>query len=233
MEFKNEQQIERVEHTHQQKLDKIEQAYSSEPWWYDVRGFFILKLAYRSGLLDQVRLFSNNMKLQHLEVAVGTGTLFNLILKWRTLSGASKCEVTAFDYAPRMLSGAIRRFRGNKQVKLELGDVTALHYESLSFDSVNIANAIHCFPDVRTAFAEVNRVLKKGGTLAGNVLLYPRGRGLMDRISRAINVWGVKKGILYTPYKQQEVERFLYEAGFETTFTEVKGNSFNFVATKI
>ncbi|MGN2393366.1 class I SAM-dependent methyltransferase, partial [Pelomicrobium sp. G1] len=33
---------------HEKTLEKIAQAYSSPPWWYDVRGFFILTFAYRS-----------------------------------------------------------------------------------------------------------------------------------------------------------------------------------------
>ena len=28
--------------------DEIAEAYSSEPWWYDIRGFFILTFAYNS-----------------------------------------------------------------------------------------------------------------------------------------------------------------------------------------
>lgn len=233
MDIKNEAQFsQQVEASHQQKLDKIEKAYSSEPWWYDVRGFFILTFAYRSTIQKQIQLFSNNMKAKHLEVAVGTGTLLSLILKWRSLIRAPKVEITAFDYAPRMLAGAIRRFRGNKQMHLELGDVTKLHYSNHSFDSANIANAIHCFPDVKEGLAEVHRVLKTGGTLAGNVLLYPRGRGLLDKLATKINLWGIKKGILYTPYRQQDIEELLYQVGFETLKTEVSGNCFNFVAVK-
>lgn len=217
---------------HQQKLDKIDQAYSSEPWWYDLRGFLILTFAYRSTLPKQIRLFSNNMGLKHLEVAIGTGTLFDLILKWRKLVGAHKSEVVGFDYAQRMLAGAQCRFKNEKNLTLELGDVTHLKYESNTFDTANIANAIHCFPDVMSGLKETHRVLKPNGTLAGNVLLFPKGKSLLDRLANKINQWGIQKGILYTPYTQLSIQHMLIDAGFEFVFEEVSGNCYNFVVRK-
>jgi hypothetical protein len=40
--------------------DEIAQAYRSEPWWYDVRGMFILTFAYNSTLGHQLRFFGPN-----------------------------------------------------------------------------------------------------------------------------------------------------------------------------
>ena len=83
--------------THTEKLDKIEAAYSSEPWWYDIRGFFILTFSYRSTLWNQIALFSKNIGENHLEVAIGSGTLFDIILKWRKLLAKPKSQITAVD----------------------------------------------------------------------------------------------------------------------------------------
>ena len=58
--------------------EKVAQAYSSPPWWYDIRGFFILKLTYRSSLFAQIAFFEKNLRDKHLEVVIGTGTIFGL-----------------------------------------------------------------------------------------------------------------------------------------------------------
>ena len=63
--------------------DEIAEAYSSEPWWYDLRGFFILTFAYNSTINTQLRFFGPHFGPNHLEVACGTGTLLELILRWR------------------------------------------------------------------------------------------------------------------------------------------------------
>jgi len=63
--------------------DEIAEAYSSEPWWYDIRGFFILTFAYNSTIGTQMRFFGPNFGQKHLEVACGTGTLLEMILGWR------------------------------------------------------------------------------------------------------------------------------------------------------
>jgi ubiquinone/menaquinone biosynthesis C-methylase UbiE len=213
-------------------LSKIAKAYDSPPWWYDIRGFFILTFAYRSTLWEQVALFNRNMGQTHLEGAVGTGTLLGIVLKWRALTRAPVVDITGFDYAEPMLDGARRRFRKNKNVTLLHADVGALPFADAHFDTVNIANSVHCFPDVASAFAEVYRVLKPGGTFAMNVLLYPKSNSFLDRISNRINAWGAKKGILHRPYHQDEIRTLLKDAGFGVTYEHVRGNVFNVIAVK-
>lgn len=62
---------------------RVLDGYSSSPLVYDIRGFFILKLAYQGGLFRQILFFGSNMGKQHLDVAVGTGTLLHLILLYK------------------------------------------------------------------------------------------------------------------------------------------------------
>lgn len=212
--------------------DEIAQAYSSTPWWYDVRGFFILTFAYNSTLGTQLRFFGRNFGLRHLEVACGTGTLLELILKWRRWKNLPKVRITGIDYAESMLQGAIHRFSGQTDIDFQHADAAALPFEAGTFDTANIANSIHCFPDVNGALKDILRVLKPGGTLAANVLLYPKGPQPFKWIAERINQWGIRKGILYTPYQSDDVKRRLLESGYRIQSEAFSGNCYNVVAEK-
>ncbi|CAN5488825.1 hypothetical protein BH10BDE1_BH10BDE1_22890 [soil metagenome] len=211
------------------ELKKVDVAYSSDPWWYDVRGFLILTFAYRTTLWSQIGLFSHNMGARHLEAAIGTGTLFELVLRWRRLRRRSASSVVGFDYADRMLAGAQHRFRKEQDIELIKADISVLPFANGEFDTVNIANAIHCVPDVDSGLRELRRVLKVGGTLAGNVLLEPATQSFANRIARRINAWGIRKGILNRPYTRDEIRRLVLANGFVFQNEIVDGNSYSFV----
>ncbi len=210
----------------------VDEAYNSEPWWYDGRGFLILTFAYRSTLPRQIRLFASNMGAHHLEAAIGSGTLFDMILKWRRWKKLAEPKIVGFDYAPRMLEGARRRFGHDWNIHLVQADAAHLPFENGQFDTVNIANAFHCLPEIEKSLAEFCRVLKPGGTLAGNCLLYPPGRGPLDRLANWINEWGAKKGILNRPYTALEVRKHLAQAGFSLVYESISGNCLDFIAKK-
>jgi len=212
--------------------DEIARAYSSQPWWYDVRGFLILTFAYRSTLWNQLRFFGPNIGERHLEVAIGTGTLFELVLGWRRRRRLPVARVTGVDYAESMLAGAMHRFRKRPQIELLHADVATMDFPDATFDTANIANAVHCFPDVEGALRGIYRVLKPGGTLAANVLLYPRGPAPLRSIAQRINDWGIRKGILYTPYEQDDIRARFLGAGFHIDREEVSGNCLNLLAVK-
>ncbi len=213
-------------------LGKIERAYDSQPWWYDVRGFFILTFAYRSTLWAQVRLFGGNIAAYHLEAAIGTGTLFSIILRWRRMKGLPESRVVGFDYAEPMLAGARKRFSKCGNMTLLRADVAKLDFPDHVFDSANIANAVHCFPEVDVALAEILRVLKPGATLAMNVLLYPRGPAPLRWIAKRIDEWGIRKGILVTPYEKDDIRSRILGAGFEILEERETGNTYNVIARK-
>lgn len=212
--------------------EEIAQAYVSEPWWYDVRGFFILTFAYNSTLPAQLRFFSANFGENHLEAACGTGTLLELVLRWRKWKRLPQVRITGFDYAESMLAGAMRRFADNPLITLEHADAADLDFSSDFFDTANIANSVHCFPDVDGAFKEICRVLKPGGCLAANVLLFPNGIWPLKWIAERINAWGIKKGILYTPYHLGDIRQRLVTAGFEIEREERVGNCYNVIGRK-
>lgn len=212
--------------------EEIAQAYSSPPWWYDIRGFLILTFAYNSTLGNQLRFFGPNFGARHLEVACGTGTLLSMVLRWRRRQGMPPSSVLGIDYAESMLAGAWRRFANTPEVEIRHADATNLPFTDGSFDSANIANAVHCLPDVDGALRETCRVLRPGGTLAANVLLYPRGRWPWGAIAERINRWGIRKGILYTPYEQDDIRARILNAGFEILHESVSGNCYNVLARR-
>lgn len=212
--------------------DEIAEAYKSEPWWYDIRGFFILIFAYNSSLGSQLRFFGPNFGKMHLEVACGTGTLLQWMLRWRKLKGLPQVHIVGIDYAEAMLAGAKKRFANKAHIFIQHADAAALPYSDAHFDTANIANSVHCFPDVEGAFKEIFRILKPGGTLAANVLLHPRGSWPFKGIAERINRWGISKGILYTPYNWEDIRQRFVDAGFQVVSEGVKGNCLNLLLRK-
>ncbi len=106
------------------------------------------------------------------------------------------------------------------------------HYPDNSFDSINIANAVHCFPDVDSAFVEVMRVLKPEGIMAANVLLYPQNLGVLEKLATKINHWGIKKGILVSPYQPEDIRSRLQAVGATILSEKISGNTYNIFAKK-
>lgn len=212
--------------------DEIAMAYSSQPWWYDIRGFFILTFAYNSTISAQLRFFGSHFGNNHIEIACGTGTLLELVLKWREWKRLPTVNIIGVDYAESMLAGARKRFMGNKNISFRHADAAKLPFAEASFDTANIANAVHCFPEVELSLREVFRVLKPGGSMAANVLLYPQGIRPLRWIAERINNWGARKGILVTPYLKEDIRQRIIAAGFEIIREFEAGNTYNVVCRK-
>ena len=213
--------------------EQIAAAYKSEPWWYDVRGFFILTFAYNSTLPAQLRFFGANFGAQHLEVACGTGTLLELLLRWRRWKRLPEPgRLVGLDYAESMLAGAMHRFRKKSNFEFLLADAADMPVASDTFDTANVANALHCLPNVDGGLREMLRVLRPGGTMAANVLLFPRGPGPLKSWAERINHWGMRKGILVTPYALDDIRQRITAAGFEIVAEGVSGNCYEVLGRK-
>ncbi len=210
----------------------LDQAYDSPSWWYDIRGYFILRLSYRTTLRALIRFFARNVSGNHLEAAIGSGTLFKMVLFRRWLSRLPAPQVVGFDYARPMLAGACKRFKGQAGMHLQHADVACLAYPDNHFESANVANAVHSFPDVNAGLRELHRVLKPGACLAMNVLLYAKGSRLSRRVANRLVDWGIKKGILFSPYGRDDIESRVRAAGFEIVESRETGNVLMLVARK-
>ncbi|MGE0877671.1 MAG: class I SAM-dependent methyltransferase [Acidimicrobiia bacterium] len=211
---------------------KIAEAYDSPSWWYDIRGFGVLTFSYNNSLWRQVKFFGAHFGPRHLEIACGSGTLLDLVLRYRRLRRMPVVEIVGVDYAPSMLAGAQKRFRNRSDVRLELCDAARLPFADASFDSLAIANALHSIPDAPGAVSESFRVLKPGGLHAANVLLHPRSIWPLSAIARRINRWGTKKGILHKVYDVEEAKALYVAAGFELVKAEISGNCIYLLAKR-
>lgn len=96
-----------------------------------------------------------------LELASGQG--YNAIRLSRELPGA---RITGVDLTPWHVRVARLRARGRANVGFEHGDFHRLRFEHHSFDAVCAVEGFCHARDLRTAMAEVARVLRPGGRFA-------------------------------------------------------------------
>ena len=149
-----------------------------------------------------------------LEVAVGTGVLFENILRLNT-SGINE----GIDLTEAMLARARERARrtGLSNYNLHIGDAYRLDYTDESFDVVMNSYMFDLIPeqDFMTIINEFKRVLRKGGRLI--LVSMTRGSPLFN------SVWdwlyrlypallGGCRGVELSPYMEQ--------AGFEKIYRE-------------
>lgn len=97
-----------------------------------------------------------------LDCATGTG---DLAIEFKKAVG-SEGEVIGTDFCAEMLAFAPDKARKlGLDIKFELADVTALPYESNSFDAASISFGIRNVENPARGLAELYRVLKPGGAL--------------------------------------------------------------------
>lgn len=134
------------------RLNRLEKALMNNP----VRS--LLQRRYEAPLLT--RLGGRTEGLRVLEIGcgrgVGTGIIFSQF-------GAR--EVHAFDLDPEMVEQARRRLSGysSDQLKLSVGDATAISAEDESYDAVFEFGILHHVPRWQKAVSEIRRVLRTGG----------------------------------------------------------------------
>jgi ubiquinone/menaquinone biosynthesis C-methylase UbiE len=214
-----------------QKISAIDEAYDSFPMWYDLRGLFILWITYRSSLRYQLKFFGHLKKNGlHLEVAIGSGSFFRIIYFLSSFKNELPSKIIAIDYAPTMLKGAQKIFKDNSLVELQVLDATRLNYAPNSFDSIHLANAIHCIPQYERALKNIYEVLKPSGIFRVNALLPPSG--WLKKISERVNNWGIQKGILQAPIQENLLISQMQSIGFQIIESFKDGNCLYIIATK-
>ena len=134
------------------KLNRVEKSLMNNP----VRAF--LQKYYEAALLE--RLGGRTEHLRVLEMGCGRGVGTEIIFN---RFGAR--EVRAFDIDPDMINRARTRLRHYRsaQLKLSVGDATAIDAEDQSYDAVFDFGIIHHVPMWRRAISEVSRVLRPDG----------------------------------------------------------------------
>ena len=109
---------------------------------------------------------------RYLDVGCGTGVLCIEILRQ-----APACSVLGIDPAGAMLEFARKKVDSLDlagEVRFEPGDVCALEHDENAFEGVISAFCIRNLTDRATAFREMRRVTKPGGTIVALELSRPR-----------------------------------------------------------
>jgi demethylmenaquinone methyltransferase/2-methoxy-6-polyprenyl-1,4-benzoquinol methylase len=138
-------------------------SYGQDPRW---RRFLVSRI--EAGPGDRV-----------LDVATGTGAVA------RELVRRKGCRVVGVDQSPEMLAEAARRTGGC--VELVEADARALPFADGEFDGVTFTYLFRYVDDPAAVLAELARVVRRRGTLAGLEFGLPRGawRGLWELHVRA------------------------------------------------
>ena len=142
--------------------EEMKTQYARVAWFYDSWG----RITEDKALNRLLSLAAIEDGMSILEVAVGTGRLFEKVVKLNS-SGVNE----GMDISPAMLNHARQRLSHNATTKsyhLQEGSAYELPYESGHFDILFNTFMLDMFPedDFPKVFKEFLRVLKPGGKLA-------------------------------------------------------------------
>jgi ubiquinone/menaquinone biosynthesis C-methylase UbiE len=136
-----------------------------------------------------------------LDVPCGGGVAF------RWLRPSQQVRYVAIDLDEDMLTRARRRSR--RQVEVQRADMRALPLDDASVDVALSYSGLHMVPDPDRAIAELGRVVKPGGRLAGSSFVAPGT--LRQRLVFGI---GARTGHVRPAITEAELRRWLSNAGF-------------------
>jgi SAM-dependent methyltransferase len=119
-------------------------------------------------------------------------------------------RVAGLDLSEPMLAQARRRARAEGCANLDLvrGSALDLPFRSGCFDVVNCCGAVHLFPDVPRALAEIQRVLAPGGRFTAAVFRRGPSEREVRRAEQRERMMGVHA------FSREEFEGRLADAGF-------------------
>jgi ubiquinone/menaquinone biosynthesis C-methylase UbiE len=138
----------------------------------------------------------------------------------RGLRPEQDVRYVAADLSPGMLRRARREAdrRGLRQVEFVEADVTALPFDSASFDLCVCFNSLHCFDEPEAALDEIARCLRPGGRLLGDAAVRGAGR----RYDRLIALYR-RRGVFGRVATVQDLRAWLEEAGLRGANVERDG----------
>ena len=181
--------------------------------------------AYEKFLTQAFSGLPKNFGGRLLEVPVGTGVLS--LPRYKNFVGA---EIFCVDLSDKMLAVAKKRAveLNLRNVKFFQGDVTDLPFENNFFDAVLSINGFHAFPEKISAHAEVQRVLKRGGTFCGCIYVTGENR----RTDLFVKNFCERMGFFSPPYETlTSLKNFLTERYSRVAVTHVESFA-GFVCTK-
>ncbi len=215
--------------------DKIQSSYKStkniydviithKTWWSKLYSKIVWKGGNNNFIAEQLLgRIPNEFSGKILDVPVGTG-----VFTAKKYNEMKTADITCLDYSEDMLDIARERISG-ENVKLVQGDVANLSFLDECFDIVLSMNGFHVFPDKDKAFAEVTRVLKKGGILLSS--FYVEGKGnIADFVVKKILA---KKGFFTLPFDSEESIKQRLSKDFELEFFSCNGSLIYFCARKV
>ena len=141
---------------------KMKQQYAHVAWFYDIWS----RLTEDRALMQLLELTEIKDDMQILEVAVGTGRLFEKLVT-RNPNGDNQ----GIDLSPDMLARArqrLARYESGASYQLQEGSAYKLPFESATFDVLFNAFMLDMFPveDYPHVLGEFKRVLKPDGKVA-------------------------------------------------------------------
>ena len=139
-----------------------------------------------------------------LECACGTGLLSTVI--------AGKCkQLTATDFAPKMLKRAEKNCAEYKNVQFRQANILSLDYPDGSFNKVVAGNVIHLLDEPMKALNELDRVCKPGGMLIIPTYMNKDQKGETSGFASVVGKAGADFKRQFTP---ESYRQFLLDAGY-------------------
>jgi len=138
---------------------------------YDQAVRFNYRFLWRCQPGQVLGLYNDHVSANHLDVGVATGT----ILDYCTFPTSSP-RLALMDLNPNSLAVAARNLARYHPETYLRNVLDPVQIDAPLFDSVGLANLLHCLPGTmrtkRVVFENLKEVLKPGGTLFGCTILY-------------------------------------------------------------
>ncbi len=116
-------------------------------------------------------LYNEHISANHLDVGVATGTFLD-----RCIFPVSRPRLALMDLNPNSLAVAAKRLARYQPETYLRNVLDPIRIDAPPFDSVGLANLLHCLPGTmttkRVVFENLRIMLNPGGTLFGCTVLY-------------------------------------------------------------
>ena len=163
-------------------------------------------------LLHYDSIFPENSKI--LEAGCGVGSQTKIIAPKNP-----SCHFTSIDISEASLEKVKTMIQALniKNVMLQIGDISDLHFEAESFDHIFVCFVLEHLSNPVQALLNLKKVLRKGGTITviegdhGSAYFYPRSDAAQKAINCQVQLQALHGG---NALIGREIYPLLYKAGF-------------------